>query len=70
MQSKRGITVLGFSLLLLLALTGCMAVTEHYQKAVYGHALEPGMPCKKGDVWKNWNVTPGPPRPQRRAPDR
>ena len=47
---------------LLLAFTGCMAVTEHYQKAVYGHALEPGIPCKKGDVWKNMECRPGPPK--------
>ena len=49
-------------LLLLLAFTSCTAVTEHYQKAVYGHALQPGTPCKKGEVWvgKTWTCLPGP----------
>ena len=36
------------------------AWTEGYQKAVYGHALEPGTPCKKGQQWIHMECRPKP----------
>ena len=51
-------------MLLACALTGCTTMTsawtEGYQKTIYGHALQPGTPCKKGEVWKNMTCLPGP----------
>ena len=45
-------------------LTGCQSVTtawtEGYQKAVYGHALEPLTPCKKGYQFVNLQCRPKP----------
>ena len=53
--------ILVFILAPLLLMTGCVtAWTEGYQKAVYGHALEPGTPCKKGEVWVQMTCKPRP----------
>lgn len=41
-----------------LTCTGCTAWTAAYQRAVYGYELEPGTPCKKGEVWQQMTCRP------------
>ena len=48
------------ALALLASLAGCTAWTEGYQRAVYGYELQPGTPCKKGEVWVQMTCKPGP----------